>query len=690
MGKWIKRSVFTLALLLLLAAIGVVLLVTAVDPNQWKGQIERAAREQGIQLTLTGDLSWQFFPSLAIQLGKTAIDFGHADPRAPLVQFDYAVAQVALKPLMDRRIMVDNVTLQAPSIFLAESSDGNNFSPPNNQPTHSASADSTTPENTSPTTTSHSDAKPLALEISVITIQDGKLTYAATPQAGDGTPAQWDIDQLQVTVNNSNLSGKPFTLAASFQIANSELAIAPTLDLSGTLQYNQQAQTFDWQNGRAIVSADNQSANLQFSVDGSFAKSFNAKGQFKTDEINARQWFSALQKPLPTMQSPSALSKVSAEFSYTVTPSRLTLSNLVAVIDASTVRGKVDMQFPSISASTQAVPFIKGDFTLDTINVDHYLSPSDTTQTAPTENGQTQTTEEPLPLDSLRSVDADVQLAVDSLYAMGLTLTTVAGTIHGKRGEWTLKPFTANAYNGQLNSSATVTAENNRLTSRFNAELNNIMLNPLLSDLADFSDLTGTFNVTLSGDTHGQFASQLLANSVATLTAQSDALQVEGINFEKHYCSVAYQLDQTSEIPSAWPTASKVDNVSLRINWKDQIAHIADLQADTSNLHITATGSANWLTKGFSVRFPLTISQERTSPTGCVIRSKFLQQEAIDIVRCKGSLSTLNLSEACGIDSDGIKDLAKEALRYNADKKIDEKKKEIREELKEKLWEALF
>ena len=63
--KWLLRSALT-TITLALAAI--IYLLVAVDPNDYKPQITNLASNQGLELSLDGDLAWQFFPQIGIKV----------------------------------------------------------------------------------------------------------------------------------------------------------------------------------------------------------------------------------------------------------------------------------------------------------------------------------------------------------------------------------------------------------------------------------------------------------------------------------------------------------------------------------------------------------------------------------------------------------------------------------------------
>jgi len=173
------------------------------------------------------------------------------------------------------------------------------------------------------------------------------------------------------------------------------------------------------------------------------------------------------------------------------------------------------------------------------------------------------------------------------------------------------------------------------------------------------------------------------------LNLSSTKIRGHGINLEQYYCEMAHQIEEQDRPKAEWPTYSDVTDVVGKIGIANNNVNINQFSANASNLGVAVTGGLNLQQQDFSFRFPLKLMQEQTSNNGCLVTSKFLLQRDIDIVQCKGSLPSLDLAKQCGVDKGAITDLGKQAIRYNANKKIDPKKQELRESLKDKLQEKL-
>jgi AsmA protein len=75
LGKVVKWLLKTVASLLVIALIAMSYLLIAMDPNDLKPEIKAAAASQGLELSLKGNLSWQFLPQIGVVVEK--VEFAH-------------------------------------------------------------------------------------------------------------------------------------------------------------------------------------------------------------------------------------------------------------------------------------------------------------------------------------------------------------------------------------------------------------------------------------------------------------------------------------------------------------------------------------------------------------------------------------------------------------------------------------
>lgn len=123
MGKLVKVLFGALAALVVLAALGILAITVLIDPNSFKPEIEKVARQQGIALTLGGDLGWQFFPDLGIVVEKVAVA-PVLEPDASIAAINKAALSVKLLPLISGSVAVNGIVLDGLDASLAVDAEG--------------------------------------------------------------------------------------------------------------------------------------------------------------------------------------------------------------------------------------------------------------------------------------------------------------------------------------------------------------------------------------------------------------------------------------------------------------------------------------------------------------------------------------------------------------------------------------
>jgi len=112
---------------LFIVAIAYVTLV--INPNDYKSEIiDQVNENTGRSLVIDGDISWRFLPNIGVSLGHAQIDNPAGFPDEPTMQFESAQVDLALIPLLSKKIQIGLVSISGLSINLHTREDGvNNF-----------------------------------------------------------------------------------------------------------------------------------------------------------------------------------------------------------------------------------------------------------------------------------------------------------------------------------------------------------------------------------------------------------------------------------------------------------------------------------------------------------------------------------------------------------------------------------
>lgn len=128
MNKPVKYTLLGLVGLVVLVVAAVVAFALTFEPNRYKGDIERLAKEQtGRTLAIKGDIKMAFWPSLGAQV--SGVRFSERGSNQDFVSFDSAHASIKLMPLLRGQYVVDSVKLSGFKANIVKGKDGRfNFS----------------------------------------------------------------------------------------------------------------------------------------------------------------------------------------------------------------------------------------------------------------------------------------------------------------------------------------------------------------------------------------------------------------------------------------------------------------------------------------------------------------------------------------------------------------------------------
>ena len=105
MNKPLKYTLLGLGGLVVIALAGAAVFALTFDPNRYKADIERLAKEKtGRTLGIKGDIKMAFWPSLGADIAGVSLTEKGSDQQ--FVSFDRAHASVKLMPLLDRKSVV--------------------------------------------------------------------------------------------------------------------------------------------------------------------------------------------------------------------------------------------------------------------------------------------------------------------------------------------------------------------------------------------------------------------------------------------------------------------------------------------------------------------------------------------------------------------------------------------------------
>ncbi len=681
-----KTVLKILAVLILLLVLALLALFFLFDPNALKPRIESMAREQGVALSIRGDIGWQFWPSIGIEINDLAV--AHVDtPTDTLAELDSASLLVATRPLLRRELMVEHVRVDGARVNLQVDSAGVGnwevFLPdveaPGQMPAEVSDAvaeraRAALAEAEADEAAAQADAvaggeadgeasQSLSLAVDEINFSNLALTYT---DLVTGTVLAAEVRQLQLT--DVNLGGRPIAIQVEWQArlqdsgtyADEPLVVAGATDTRITVAEDFETITLPRTLLELTISSADRESPLVLELEASVnlpATGPGYSGRLVLQPFNPKQLLASLQVPPPETALDTALTEVAFSTAFTGTANTLTLSELQLQLDESRFDGEVSIT----DLSRQALVIT---LTGDAINVDDYLPPA--TEEAP----EQAPAEGPLiPLETVRALEAQVRLNLGTLVFSDLTFANLRLRLNASGGVVDLSEASAEAYEGKLTSRARLDARGDTAAMDFNADVQGFQLAPVMRDLEldESVQFAGGLQLSAQGRSRGVTAEEIIQALVMEAEFRGNEVTMAPVNVEKYFCqAVAMMRDEDvaeGEEPveeRTWPEQTNMQPLAGRIRMVDEVITIESFDASVEALILGVRGRIDLGQDSYDLQLPLRLVEKTTSENGCTVKSNYWLDRTLELLRCHGSLSEMKPLSDCGISGRLLEDMAKE------------------------------
>lgn len=459
MKQVLKIVLWGAAGLAVLLAAGAAILAATFDPNRYKPEIERLAREQtGRTLKLGGDLRLAFFPSVGARVARVSLS-----ERAGGEEFasvESAHASVKVLPLLRGNVIVDSLRISGLKAQVIKGRDGKfNFDDLLEAGQGKAPAAKPVP--------AQGGGVPLELAISGVRIERSSVTYRDLAAGSEFVLSDFSLSTGHVA---ERAQGK---LKLGAALKGTKPQLDARLDAAAEYRLDLAKKTL---------------AAPKLAVDVAVASSDMPMKAFKlaiTGSLHAdleKQTFNA---------------------------------DLVTRVDESTIQSKLGLaRFTPAS--------YRFDVSIDRLDLDRYLpregaQPASAAQPAPAAAKEADT---PIDLSFLKGLDASGKLQVGALQVRGLKLADVRAEVKAAGGRMDIAPHSASLYQGAVEGALALQADGNRIALK--ETLSGVAIGELLRDTAKTDRLQGKGNLALdvtgAGRTVGAMKKSLAGTGKLNLT----------------------------------------------------------------------------------------------------------------------------------------------------------------------------
>ncbi len=635
MRKILKLTSIILGILVFLAVVGLSVLVTCVSPNRFKPLIaSQAAKYTDRQLTIDGDLSWEFFPYFGVKVGHMTLSNPAEFKEKVFAEVNHATIGVKLLPLLDGKIQSSGVKLDGVILNLIKDADGNpnwQFSPTKINAGNTASVQVSSSQNISPNPSNVEKQENnkitfvMSLDVPSVDITNTQIHWSNV-QAKQSV----DLDNVELHAKNIHLD-QAFPISGSLKFAIQNPARRGEINFDGNVNVDLKNKLYQVNNLDFVIQT--QQANQKISL----ALSGDVIADLANDTLVVNRFASHL--------------------------ANLLLNGIL----------KID--------HLQNNPLVSGHVKIDSFDLKKFLQ-SINQDVASLEMGKNVSAD--FDFDFISSGD---KTALQKMNLIGvvkaeefktdkLLMDTISVKTQLKNGVLALSPITASLYEGSLQADANLNF--NAVTPQISvqAKLININMKSLLANMKKSESKikikgigTVSINVTTSGLSQDVLTKNLNGN--ASLSLKEGV--IEGVNIGK-LADSAYALARHEAAPTDSSDNTNFGNLSATAVIQKGILTNNDLLLDSPRFDTKGKGSIDLVNQQIDYQLQTT-SKEAAQNKG----KNILNIYNLTIpIRITGNLSNPTVK----VDSSDIaKQIAKQQIQHLQENVKDKLKDVIKNKL---------
>lgn len=684
-----------------------VVLSLVIEPNDFKPQIVEAVKQEtGRDLQIEGELGLSVFPKVGLTLGKTELSNMAGFGEAPFARMKAVNIQVALMPLLDKRLEMDEIVVDGLTLNLkrnrAGRSNWDDLIDDRGRDHDDRDRDDERHDDRDHDDERHDGKGPglESLKIDGIRIENANISWQDEQQGQDIRLSDFNL------VSGALTAGRPVDITLNARLQSSQPSVTVDVDMKGSIRANTEGSQFTVEpltlgvqaTGQMLpggqlgldlkstalgldlkaqtmtlagLAIDVMGLAVRGEVSGKSVMSAPAfSGRLSVAEFNARSLLKALGQELPAMADATTLTRVGASFALSVTMKQATLDELNAVLDDSKMQGRLALT----DFSSQALGF---DLMVDRVDLDRYLPPASNDVT--TGKGEDNTNAGGLfPVEALRQLNMNGIARISEIMKMNMRATDVVVQVKAQGGHVNMKSSAA-LYQGKYNADATIDVRQKTPRLKASSRLEGVQIGPLLNDMQGKAELTGrtdaNMDITASGNSQNAIK-QTLNGDVAF--AFTDGALV-GVNIAKVIREGMSSLTGKSSSASDEPEKTDFSELGGTARITRGVIDNQDFSMKSPLLRISGAGKVNLVAEDLDYLVKVSIVGSLQGQGG----NELQKLKGVTVpVRISGPFSNLSYRpDLSAVISDQVKEKAME--------KVEEKKEAIKDKVRDKVQDKL-
>lgn len=691
------------ALVILLIVAGGAILGIFFDPNEYKGEIEKIALDEGgVELKIGGDIGWSVFPWLGLELGDISVKY----PKKPqLATLNKAQVSVRIPALLSGQVQMSSVVVDGLNLNLVQDGSSNNWAP--------ATRGKDASEAEQPTAAESAGGTAIALDIDSIAVTNGNLSFEDKKA---GTKAR--VKNLNLTTGKVQ-DDVIFPLTLSFDAEQYVAgATVPSMTvgskLDGDVRFNLGKQQYwvkklnssitvqgEATGGKPLtltlaadVTADAAKqavaienlkvaiANLALS--GKLAVNDFTKpaisGALDVAPFDLNKLLSTLGQPAVETTDPNVLKAISLSTELGGEANTVTAKGMTLKLDDTTFKGGVAFDLASGGIKLN----LKGD----SLNADRYMPPAKeqpAQQQTTASTGERYSKEPIIPVEPLKGLNIDATLGLDKLHVTKLDIQNIALVVSAHNGLIKASKINADMYQGTLRNSATLDVRKTPVRLAVKKDIRGIQLGEVLKAAADTDVISGALTSKADITARGRSVYDIVHSLNGTTSINMKDGEIQGIDMAQTVCQGLNTVKSlginTQEVDKSTPFA----NLSASTRIVNGVVNNPDLKAALDAMSLSGKGKVDLPQESLDYRVGLTIEENLFKKT-CSIPDSL---EGVEFpVDCKGGFDD-NPADMCKPDLAVFENIFKAKAKAKVKAKVDAKKEELKEKLGGSLQEKL-
>lgn len=565
MGQLVRFVLWLAAGLAGLFVIAAVALYFFFDPNDFRGDISAEVKDRiGRDLVIEGDISLEFFPWLAIEVGATSLGDAPGFGDEPMVRFDRARLRIKLMPLLlHREITVGTAVVEGLVLNLQENRHGvGNWE-------DLVASDESLAENTESGEQSEIDISGIEFLDATISYKDGASGTAYRLSELDMKMGR--ISGLEtLTIEGLILDGTLEGIAAE----PSRLRVATAGIEIQTVQQVVALQTLELEVLGIEITADVEPF--------SYAEGIEPVAVIQIAAFSPRKVMAQFDVEPPNTADPGVLSHGSISAKAHVTTTAFELSSVTMELDDTTLTGKLSV--PIDSSGTY-----RFDLVADTIDLNRYMEPANES----VGGGDADSAPVEIPADLIRPVKARGKLRIGTVTLGDIVLENVELGLNTNNGRLRLYPVTADLFGGTYSGDVRIDVAGRTSKLSVNEKITGVDLASLAKAMFGQENITGKINGAFSLSGQGADMAAIQRSLAGKLSFELKNGTYEGTDIW-YELRRARALIKGEQAPAAvLPAKTEFSVVRASGVIRDGIMRNNDLFAELPFMQITGEGQVD-------------------------------------------------------------------------------------------------